>query len=177
MRLLVFWKEEMAGSKTRFGFAGDGSEPPDSNGSRAARTVMGHDLHLKLPAGFVPPKTPGSPTPVPPSPAFPTPRTAVPAPIVSGITEEIAARRPTRPQKSRLARFIGRWTDSGRFVSGGGMGDSTPNDRDDVDLPRDPMGRYILVVLAVALLTFLLTVTAVKVHEHFARGADIPSAR
>jgi hypothetical protein len=138
---------------------------------------MGHDLHLKLPAGFVPPKTPGSPTPVPPSPTFPTSRAAVASPIVSEIAEDISARRPTRPQKSRLARFIGRWTDSGRFVSGGDMGDSTQNNSDDADLPRDPMGRYILVVLAVALLTFLLTVTAVKVHQHFAGAADVPSER
>jgi len=57
------------------------------------------------------------------------------------------------------------------------MGDSTQNNSDDADLPRDPMGRYILVVLAVALLTFLLTVTAVKVHQHFAAEAAVPSVR
>jgi hypothetical protein len=167
----------MAGSKTRFGFAGDGSEPPDSDESRAARTVMGHDIHLRLPSGFLPSKTPGAPTPVPPAPASSTPSAPVPAPIPSEITEKLAARRPGRPQKSRLARFIGRWTDSGRFVSSGLMGDSAEGLSDDVKLPRDPMGRYIVVVLAVALLTFLLTVMAVKVHRHFTQETAVPSTR
>lgn len=114
---------------------------------------------------------------MPTSPVVPASRTPIVAPVPDEITEEIDARHARRPQKSRLARFLGRWTESGRFVSGGEMGDSTEDNRGGVNLPRDPMGRQILVVLAVALLTFLLTVMAVKVHQRFFREADVPSAR
>src|ERR1017187_9327767 len=58
----------MAGSKTRFGFLGNGEEPPDSGKPGAARTVIGHDIHLpKLPSGFAQPGPLVSPTPTPTS--------------------------------------------------------------------------------------------------------------
>jgi hypothetical protein len=57
------------------------------------------------------------------------------------------------------------------------MHDSSVDNQEDVKLPRDPMGRQIVVVVAVALLTFLLTVLAVKVHQHFSQEMNVPSTR
>jgi len=161
----------MAGSKTRFGFAGDGSEPPDGEESRAARTVIGHDIHLRLPTGFVPPRTPESPTPLPPplAPRVPAPPARVILPE-EDTDESVAARRRRRPRTSRLARFLGRWTRSGRFVSNSRLGDEADVD---LELPRDTTGRNVILVLLVALFAFGLTFAIVRLRQHFAvQGPD-----
>ena len=163
----------MAGSKTRFGFTGDGSEPPDSEESRAARTVYGHDIHLQLPPGFVPPRPPGSPTPLPPEPPGWTRQQ--PAPVqrpAQEMAEAMPAKRADRSRQSRFARFLGRWTGSGRFVSRSRMG---VDDDEDLELPRDTTGRNVLLVLVVAILTFSLTFAIVKLRQHSA--ATTPDAK
>ena len=163
----------MAGSKTRFGFVGNGGEPPDDDEPRAARTVIGHDIHLQMPAGFAPPRPPGSPTPLPPVPFVRPPLPSVPvmAPLPEQITESVRARRTNRPRKSRLARFLGHWTKSGRFESSSRMDNSSRMDDvsdDDLEVPRDTTGRNVLLVLIVALLTFLVTFALVKMRQRYA---------
>jgi hypothetical protein len=164
----------MAGSKTRFGFSGNGEEPPNSGESGAARTVIGHDIHLpKLPSGFARPSAQPSPTPLPhaPVPRTPLPRAPVPAPMPGMIAKPVEVRRPRRPQKSRLARFLGRWTTGGHFRPGSRMGDSAIEadpgmpDEDDLELPRDTTGRNVLLVLGIALLTFSVMFAIVKIRQ------------
>ncbi|HEX7501227.1 MAG TPA: hypothetical protein VF524_13130 [Polyangia bacterium] len=169
----------MAGSKTRFGFLGNGDEPPDSGEPGAARTIIGHDIHLpKLPSGFAQPGPLVSPTPIPPAriPYPPMPPAAVRAPMHEVITESIPVRRQYKPQKSRLARFLGRWTRSGHFQSGSRMGDSAilddTSDRD-LDVPRDTAGRNVLLVLAIAALTFLMTFAIVKMRQRHAMAPSV----
>ena len=165
----------MAASKTRFGFFGNGDEPPESGDHGAARTVIGHDIHLQnLPDGFVTPKSPGSPVPMPIPPTSvlrtPLPPSAVMAHMPEVITESVPVRRAYRPQKSRLARFLGRWTTGGHFRSRSRM-DATllddPGD-DDVEFPRDTTGRNVLLVLVIAALTFLVTFALVKTRQRYA---------
>jgi hypothetical protein len=169
----------MSGAKTRFGFAGDGSEPPDSDEARGARTIIGRDIHLPMPPSFAPPAGPTS-EPSPAAKIAPTPqapamsRTAIPGPLTDEITAELPSRRPRPQGKSRLARFIGRWTKSGRFVSesrGPGKGDY-----DNLEIPRDPLARNVVLVLVVALVTFLLTLLGVKARQHLAGKPSPPSA-
>jgi hypothetical protein len=173
----------MAGSKTRFGFFGNGEEPPDSGESGAARTVIGHDIHLqKLPSGYARPSAQDSLTPLPPMPVprTPPPRTPVLAPMPEVITESVAVRRPYRPQESRLARFLGRWTTGGHFRPRSRMGDTTILDNaddDDLRLPRDTTGRNVLLVLVIALLTFLVTFAIVKIRQRYATQALAPGAQ
>src|SRR5450631_2218631 len=123
----------MAGSKTRFGFLGGGDEPPESGESGAARTIIGRDIHLqKLPSGFEPSRPLGSPTPIPPPPIPPArvPYTpvrpaAMAAPMPETITESVPVRQRYRPQQSRLARFLGRWSTGGHFHSRSNLGQAT----------------------------------------------------
>jgi hypothetical protein len=170
----------MAGAKTRFGFSGNGSEPPDSDEARAARTVIGREIHLPEPPDLRPAGWP-SPPEAPPAAravAAPVPR-ATAAATSAGVpvsqpeedTEELPSRRPSRLGKSRLARFLGRWTESGKFVSE----DHASDAEDDVEIPRDSLGRNILLVLAVAVVAFSLTFLLVKLRQHFAR-ASTPTA-
>jgi len=164
----------MGGSKTRFGFAG-GSEPPDNDEPQSARTVFGHDIHLQLPPDFTPPRPPGVPTPVPPAAA----RWSVAAPVPTPVSEQestspVPARRPTRPRQSRLARFLGRWTRSGRFVSRSRMDLEAD---DDLALPRDTTGRNVLLVLLVAGLTFGVTFAVVKLRQRLAAPIPQPQAQ
>jgi hypothetical protein len=159
----------MASSKTRFGFFSDGGEPPDEDGQRTARTVIGHDIHLQMPVGFVPPKLPLSPTPLPPAAQVPLPH-AVPVAIMpEEITEQILSKRGNprgkRLHKSRIARFLGRWTESGRFESQSCM---DALDDDPLKVPRDTTGRNVLLFLIVALLTFLVTIAIVKLRQRYA---------
>jgi hypothetical protein len=163
----------MAGSKTRFGFRGGGDEPPDSDESPAARTIIGHDIHLpKLPSGFEPPRPLGSPTPIPPArvPYTPVRPAAVVAPMVEAITESVPVRRHYRPQRSRLARFLGRWSTGGNFRPRDSAGQPTLlDDADDgaLEVPRDRTGRNVLLVLGIAVLTFLVTVALVKIRQRY----------
>jgi hypothetical protein len=173
----------MAGSKTRFGFLGNGDEPPDSGEHAAARTIIGHDLHLpKLPSGFEQPSPHVPQTPLAPARA-PYPRlppAAVSAPMTEAITESVPVRRHYKPHKSRLARFLGRWTRSGHFQSRSRMGDGMtlddPSD-DDLDVPRDTAGRNVLLVLVIAALTFLITFAIVKARQHYAAAPSVPGAQ
>jgi len=170
----------MAGSKTRFGFLGSGEEPPDSDGHGAARTVIGHDIHLqKLPSGFAPPGPLGSPTPIPAVrvPITPQLPSAVIAPMTEEITESIPVRRAYRPRKSRLARFLGRWANGGHFHSRSRMNDATRLDDpvdDDLELPCDTTGRNVLLVVVIAGLTFLVTFAVVRTRQRHAVVPPVP---
>lgn len=170
----------MAGSKTRFGFRGNGDEPPDSGDHGVARTMIGHDIHLpKLPSGFEAPRSLGSPTPIPPAgvPVAPLLHSAVRAPMPEVITDSVPVRRAYRPQRSRLARFLGRWTASGHFQSRSRMGDATrlddPDDND-LKLPRDSTGRNALLILVIAALTFLFTFAIVRLRQRHAGAPPVP---
>lgn len=178
----------MAGSKTRFGFLGNGDEPPDSGESGAARTIIGHDIHLpKLPSGFAQPGPLVSPTPIPPArmPYTPLPPVAVRVPLPEVITESVPVRRHYKPQKSRLARLLGRWTKGGHFRSRSRLGDSTilddaglddPGD-DNLDVPRDTAGRNVLLVLVIAALTFLITFAIVKMRQRYGVAPPAPATQ
>jgi hypothetical protein len=157
----------MAGSKTRFGFFTDGGEPQTEDELRAAHTVIGHDLHLQIPAGFVLPKLPISPKPLPqaPLPQAPSPPAAPVAFMPEDITEQIPPRRGNRPHQSRIARFLGRWTKSGRFQA---RSPTDALDDDPLKVPRDTTGRNVLLFLIVALLTFLVTIAIVKLRQRYA---------
>jgi hypothetical protein len=156
----------MSGSKTRFGYTG-GSDPPDSDEPQSARTVYGHDIHLRLPSGFPVPEPPPAPAPtpvpVPPPPGQWSPAARVRAPMSEQeSTNRIPTPHPPRPRQSRLARFLGRWTRSGRFESNHDWQDE---DEGEVDVPRDPTGRNVLLVVLVAGLTFLITFAVVKLRQ------------
>ncbi len=164
----------MSGAKTRFGFAGDGSEPPDSDQARGSRTIIGHDIHLPVQPDFrSPTNTASVPQPtvrVPPTPtprfASPVSRSAIPYYLREEATDELPSRRRRTPRQSRLARFLGRWTKSGRFVSdsrGPGRGADGYS-----RVAHDPMARNVVLVLVVALVTFLLTLLGMKARQHFA---------
>jgi hypothetical protein len=164
----------MGGSKTRFGFVG-GSDPPDTEDPQSARTLFGHDRHLQLPPDFTPPQPPGLPPPLPSAPEPWAVRAPVPAPMVEEeSTSPIPARRPTGPRQSRLARFLGRWTRSGRFVSKSRM-DFEPEE--ELQLPRDTTSRNVFLVLLVAVLTFGLTFAIVKLRQRSAPPAPEPQAQ
>lgn len=173
----------MAGSKTRFGFLGNGDEPPNSGEPGAARTIIGRDIHLpKLPSGFAQPGPLVSPTPIPPAriPYAPQPPAAVRAPMHEVITESIPVRRQYRPQKSRLARFLGHWTRGGHFQARSRMGDSEIlDDASDhnLDVPRDTTGRNVLLVLVIAALTFLVTFAIVKIRQRYAGAPSVAGAQ
>jgi hypothetical protein len=83
-------------------------------------------------------------------------------------TNPIPPRAPAPPRQSRLARFLGRWTRSGRFESRSRMDLDAD---EDLELPRDTTGRNVLLVLLVALFTFGLTFAIVKVRQRFAAPA------
>jgi hypothetical protein len=176
----------MSGGKTRFGFSGDGSEPPDSEEARAARTMLGHDIHLQVPPAAVPPGRPsqanfsaarGLPTPPPRNTSRktgrktgPLSRASVPVYQAPEDTAKLPSRRPVRPPTSRLGRFLGRWTKSGRFVSQSQLA----LDNEKLEVPRDPLARDVLLVVVVALVTFLVTFLVVKGRQHVA--APLPGA-
>jgi hypothetical protein len=132
-----------------------------------------------MPPGFGSPASPPS-EPSPAAKIAPTPqapimaRSAIPSHLTEETTTELPSRRPSPPRKSRLARFIGRWTESGRFLSESrGPG---PGDHDPLEIPRDPLARNVVLVLVVALVTFLLTLLGVKARQHFAAKPSPPSA-
>jgi hypothetical protein len=162
----------MSGSKTRFGFSG-GSDPPDPEETRAATTVLGHDIHLQLPEGVPPPRFPVAATPVPPPTDPPMPLTPPPAwapPVrptepVMDMQDTNPRRQSRRPQESRFARVLGRWTKSGRFLSRSRM-EMEANQH--ANIPRDTTGRNVLIVLLVAFFTFIVTLSVVKLRQRFA---------
>jgi hypothetical protein len=101
-------------------------------------------------------------------------RSAIPSHLTEEVTAELPSRRPRPQGKSRLARFLGRWTESGRFVSES-RGPSR-GAREDQEIPRDPLARNVVLVLVVALVTFLLTLLGVKARQHFASKPSPSSA-
>jgi hypothetical protein len=171
----------MPGAKTRFGFAGDGSEPPDSDEARGARTIIGRDLHLPMPPAVPPPSgsSPSAsfsaarvvPTPIPRA-ATPMARAAVPVYQPEETTAELPSRRRSPPGQSRLARFLGRWSKSGRLISPPPM----PTDDENLDIPRDPLARNVLLVLGVAVVTFLLTFMVVRLRHRVVRPSQSASS-
>jgi hypothetical protein len=162
----------MAGTKTRFGYFGSGGDDPPGTGEPgAARTVIGRDLHLPQ----LPPEIAAA---APPTPSPPT-RDAIPAavagavaaPMTEAVTAAIPERAALRPRPSRIVRLLGRWTTSGHFRAGHGTDAARTND-DDLKLPRETAARNVLLVLAIAALTFLITFALMKWH---APGAAEPS--
>jgi hypothetical protein len=111
----------------------------------------------------VPASTPLPPTPAQPGQAAMAPfaHACVAAPMTEAVTAAIPQRPRRRPHPSRLARFLGRWTASGHFRSGHTTSASGQTD-DDLRLPRETAARNLLLVLAVAALTFLITFALVK---------------
>jgi hypothetical protein len=118
-----------------------------------------------------------------PLPRTPLPRAPILAPMPEATTESVAVRRPYRPQKSRLARFLGRWTTGGHFRPRSRMNDRTIRDdpgapdENDLELPRDTTGRNVLLVFVIALLTFLVTFAIVKIRQRVAPPRPALSAQ
>ena len=156
----------MAGTKTRFGYLGNGGdEPPETGDAGAARTIIGRDIHLpKIPSELVP-------SPLPPSPSRPVHEAAPPlarghvvAPRTEAVTAAIPEKQIHPPEPSRFARFLGRWTTGGHFRSSDTAVKSELSD-DDLKLPRETAARNLLLVLAIAALTFLITFAIMKWRE------------
>jgi hypothetical protein len=151
----------MSGSKTRPGFFSGGEPPatkPDEEPSpRAARTVIGHEIHLRTP--LVP-----SPETEAPPPPRPTTSGGVPEPITDETTEELPP-RPSHSGKSKfpaLARLFGRWTTGGGFLSRSHMSDGA----DDLPrVPRDAWVSRVAIFAMAALLSFLVALAVLKVHK------------
>lgn len=169
---LVIWMS-MCAAKTRIGFAGDGPEPPDSEQARGARTVIGRDIHLPAArAGAAPP--PSTPPPsgaglarAPSEGARRPDADPIPVPLADEKTARLPCRSGPRRGKSRLARFLGHWTKSGRFLSEPGLSGAG----DDLEVPRDRLGQHVLLVVVVALLAFFLTLAVVKLRQRLACGS------
>jgi len=154
--------------------------------------MIGHDIHLdRAQSQASPPRPLETPLATPVAQNLPDPGRSLPSrpsqpsqasrpstlPVADEVTDELDANRRSsvfHPQQSRLARFLGRWTQSGRFVARSRPG-TVDSASDDLELPRDPIGRQILLVLAVALLTFLVTVMVVKLRQHRAGQAAAPA--
>ena len=151
----------MSGSKTRLGFFG-GDEPPPSDpegvsSQHAARTVIGHDIHLRPP----PARPPLSGTP-PTSREEPLP--AVPETVTDETTEELPP-RPSHTGKTKFpafARLFGRWT------TGGGFLERSRTSGDNADLPHVPREAWVsrLAIFVVAgFASFLLALAVLKLHQ------------
>jgi hypothetical protein len=148
----------MPGSKTRPGFFAGGEPPaskPDEDPSpRAARTVIGHEMHLRTPLA-----------PRPAAQAAPLPvETSVPEPITDETTDQLPP-RPSHTGKSKFpafARLLGRWTTGGGFLSRSGMFGGT----DDLPrVPRDPWVSRVAIFMVAALFSFLVALAVLKLHR------------
>ena len=149
----------MSGSNTRPGFSG-GDEPPPPNpeedpSPRAARTVIGREIHLRA-----------RPDPLPKAslPASPQAPTGVPETLIEETTEEIP-RRPSHSGKSKLpalARLFGRWTTGGGFLARSRL---SRVDDDLLNVPRDPWAFRVAMFVVAALLSFLVALAVLKVHQ------------
>ena len=171
----------MAGTKTRFGYLGSGGdEPPETGDSGAARTIIGRDLHLpQIPSALAPASTPLAPSPPQPVHGARAPLAGdrVAAPMTEAVTAAIPKRPARRPQPSRFARFLGRWTTGGHFRSSDAAVEPEMPD-DDLKLPRETAARNLLLVLAIAALTFLITFAIMKWREpHAVAPVPEPPAR
>ena len=151
----------MSGSKTRPGFFSGGeppaSKPDEEPSARATRTVIGHEIHLRTP--LVP-----SPAAEAPPPPRPTTSGGVLEPITDETTEELPP-RPSHTGKSKfpaLARLFGRWTTGGGFLSRSHM----PVDDDDLPrVPRDAWVSRVAIFVMAALLSFLVALAVLKLHQ------------
>jgi hypothetical protein len=175
----------MSGSKTRLGFSG-GSEPPPSDpkgeiSPRAARTMIGHEIHLRAPPDLRPaagvPETPrqealadepGTPRQeaLAGTPATPLgeARASVPETAIDEITEELPL-RPSHTGKTKfpaLARLFGRWTTGGSFLSRSRM---SGIDGDLLNVPREAWVSRVAIFAVAGLLSFLVALAALKVHQ------------
>ena len=160
----------MSGSKTKPGFFSGGEPPaskPDEEPSpRAARTVIGHEIHLRTP--LVP-----SPAAEAPPPPRPTTSGGVPEPITDETTEELPP-RPSHTGKSKfpaLARLFGRWTTGGGFLSRSRM---SVDDDDLPRVPRDAWASRVAIFAMAALLSFLMALAVLKVHQCSEPGSPPP---
>jgi hypothetical protein len=166
----------MAGTKTRFGYFGSGGdEPPGTGESGAARTIIGRDIHLPPTAPEIPAAATAPAPSLPLRDAVSRPAVgAVAAPMTEAITAAIPDRWPPRPRPSRLARLLGRWTTGGNFRSHEAA-DASPLTDDDLKLPRETAARNVLLVLAIAALTFLITFAIMRWHAPHT-AAPLPEA-
>jgi hypothetical protein len=150
----------MSGSKTRPGFSG-GDEPPPSNpeealSPRATRTVMGHAIHLHVPAD------PGPAARVPSS-----PREEAPAGVPETVTDETTEEFPPRSRHSgktklpAFARLFGRWTTGGGFRLRSRMSGA---DDDTLNVPREVWVSRLAIFVLAALLSFLVALAILKLH-------------
>lgn len=173
----------MSGSKTRPGFSG-GDEPPPSDpeadvSPRAARTMIGHEIHLRAPSD------PGPAAGVPPTPSEevlarvpPTPREEARASVPEAVTDETTEELPLRPThtgKTRfpaLARLFGRWTTGGGFLSRSRM---SGTDDEPLNVPREAWASRVAIFAAAGLVSFLVALAVLKVHQ-CSTSAPKPSA-
>jgi hypothetical protein len=159
-------KEQMAGSRTRYGFAGDDDHGNDR--PRTAPTLLGHDTHAiplpGVPAAAADP-VPAAADPVPAAAAVPLPVPAEPAP-------EAEVRPPPHTGKSNyptVARLFGRWDQEGKLLPDGPpvpAPDPAPApdsllDGDSLHIPRERIPRWVLLAIAagvvLAVVGFLMT--------------------
>lgn len=148
----------MPGSKTRPGFFAGGEAPaskPDEDSSpRAARTVIGHEMHLRTPLA----PRPAAQAPPPPG------ETSVPEAIPDETTDQLPP-RPSHTGKSKFpafARLLGRWTTGGGFLARSGIfggADDLPR------VPRDPWVSRIAIFAVAALFSFLVALAVLKLHR------------
>jgi len=148
----------MSGSKTKPGFFAGGeppaSKPEEDTSPRAARTVIGHEMHLRTPL----PLGPAAEAPPPPA------ETSVPEPITDETTDQLPP-RPSHTGKSKFpafARLLGRWTTGGGFLSRSGMfggADDLPR------VPRDPWLSRVAIFVVAALFSFLAALAVLKLHQ------------
>jgi hypothetical protein len=173
----------MSGSKTRPGFSG-GDEPPPSDpeadaSPRPARTMIGHEIHLRAPSD------PGPAAGVPPIPREevlarvpPTPREEARASVPEAVTDETTEELPLRPShtgKTRfpaLARLFGRWTTGGGFLSRSRM---SGTDDEPLNVPREAWASRVAIFAVAGLVSFLVALAVLKVH-HCRTSAPGPSA-
>ncbi len=187
----------MSGHKTILGFTGNSPTPPGtgagSDEPRASHTIIGHDLHLptgqvnlrKSVPSSVPPRRSDSASSLPcaslpqrRSDSASLPRACDDSGVVSQsaideVTEQLPShRRPSHSGKTgfpALARLFGRWT------AGGTLRRRSSLDGDaDLEVPRDPWVQRLVILLGATLLSFVVALVAVKLHQ--CSTADPPRA-
>jgi hypothetical protein len=139
----------MAGSRTRFGFAGGGG-PNGTPDPRSSRTILGHDAHLLR-------------TELPPAEPRPATQELPPTAVVPPTEEPPAAapppaRVPSHSGKSNyptVARLFGRWNDDGKLVAHDHPEPAVPDwvvtDDELLEPPRErAIPRWALVAVAIA---------------------------
>jgi hypothetical protein len=96
---------------------------------------------------------------------------SVPEAITDETTEELPA-RPSHTGKSKFpafARFLGRWTTGGGFLSRSGMfGDADELPR----VPRDPWLSRVAIFVVAALFSFLVALAVLKLHQCSKTGSS-----